>query len=236
LFGNALGVLHGDGLLERQPFDHLVALGVLAVRVLVAGQRLDHHLIVLQRLLELAQRHVRRRPPVVALQVLGVQLYGLGRVRQRVAVRLGLGVREAAVRVVRGEVVRLRGRAVAHRDRFRVTVDGLRVALGREVRVRLFFHPLGVRDVRLAVVQHALAVHVGDKKTRVATQKYLLHERFGDDRVTAAGAARDTSPVTARTGECEAWRKERKKIMMNPSDRKSTSGRRLVNSETRIVK
>jgi len=161
LFGDALCVFDGYGFFEGQPLDQLVALGVLAFGVLVAGQRLHDHLVVLERLLKLAERHVRRGPAIVSLQVLGIELYGFGRVGQGVTVCFGFGMCEAAVRIVRGEVVRFRRRTFAHRNRFGIVIDGVRVTFGGEMNVRFFFHPLGMSDVRFAVIQLAFAVHFG---------------------------------------------------------------------------
>ena len=63
---------------------------------------LTHRLIVLERSLELAQRHVGSGPAVVALDVVLVYLQGLGSIRQGIAIALCAQVRQASVAVVDG--------------------------------------------------------------------------------------------------------------------------------------
>ena len=61
-----------------------------------------YRLIVLERSLELAQRHVGGGSAVVALDVVLVYLQGLGSIRQGIAIALCAQVRQASVAVVDG--------------------------------------------------------------------------------------------------------------------------------------
>lgn len=59
-------------------------------------------LVIFKRGLEFAQRHVRSGTPVIALDVVLVDLQGTGRICQGVAIALGAQVRQAPVTIVDG--------------------------------------------------------------------------------------------------------------------------------------
>ena len=84
---------------------HLLLGGLeLLGRVAVIRLELPRGLEVLERVLVLAQRHVRRAAPIVRLVKLLVELYRDGRVGDRQTVVLHLEVAEGAVGVKRGNL------------------------------------------------------------------------------------------------------------------------------------
>lgn len=73
-----------------------------SLQPLIAKDAVSHRLVILKCCLELAQCHVRGGAAVVPLDVVLVDLQGLGGVGQGVAVALCAQVGQAAVAVVHG--------------------------------------------------------------------------------------------------------------------------------------